>query len=91
MKLFRRYHAPPQADLLRLCIVTTALMLASCFAVAGSNYESEFIPFPEVTIHYYDRDVPPTQQHGSAPLVDFFYTAKYNNWRVLSEFLVRSD
>jgi len=91
MKLFRRYHAPPQADLLRLCIVTTALMLASCFAVAGSNYESEFIPFPEVTIHYYDRDVPPTQQHGSAPLVDFFYTAKYNNWRVLSEFLVSSD
>ena len=31
------------------------------------------------------------KQHGSAPLVDFFYTAKYNDWRLLSEFLVSDD
>ena len=91
MKLFRRYHALPQASFLRLPIVAMMLMIAPYFAMAGSSYESEFIPFPEVTIHFYDRDVPPAQQHGSAPLVDFFYTAKYNNWRVLSEFLVSDD
>ena len=59
--------------------------------MAGSGYESEFIPFPEVTIHYFDKDVPGMQQHGSAPLVDFFYTAKYNDWRVLSELLISDD
>jgi len=91
MKLFRRYHTPSQSGFLPLCIVATILMMAPYLAMAGSNYESEFIPFPEVTVHYYDRDVPPAQQHGSAPLVDFFYTAQYNNWRVLSEFLVSSD
>ena len=59
--------------------------------MAGSDYEGEFIPFPEVTIHYNDKDVPNLEQHGSSPLVDFFYTAKYNDWRVLTEFLVSSD
>ena len=59
--------------------------------MAGAGYEGEFIPFPEVTIHFYDQDVPPMKQHGSAPLVDFFYTAKYNDWRMLSEFLVSDD
>jgi len=57
-----------------------------------ADYESEFIPFPEVTVHYNDQDVPNLKQHGSTPLVDFFFTAKYNNnWRLLSELLISDD
>lgn len=91
MKSCRRHHPPAHSGSLRSWITAAILLLTPYFAMAGSGYEGEFIPFPEVTIHYYDKDVPPLKQHGSAPLVDFFYTAKYNNWRVLSEFLISDD
>lgn len=90
MKSFRRHHRPWQSGALRPWIVII-LTMTSSLAMAGSGYESEFIPFPEVTIHFYDRDVPPIEQHGSDPKVDFFYTADYHHWRLLSEFLVSDD
>ena len=88
---FRRHTSPSASSAARRWITATILLLTSCLAIAGPGYESEFIPFPEVTIHYYDQDVPPMKQHGSTPLVDFFYTAKYNDWRMLSEFLISDD
>ncbi len=90
--------SPHRPSISRLCgfplawLIAAALVLSPCLAAeAASNYESEFIPFPEVTLHFFDKDVPNTKQHGSAPLVDFFYTAQYNDWRVLSELLVSDD
>jgi hypothetical protein len=67
------------------------MLTIPCLAAGASGYEGEFIPFPEVTIHYNNKDVPNLKQHGSAPLVDFFYTARYYRWRLLSEFLVSDD
>ena len=67
------------------------MFMVPYLAVAASGYEGEFIPFPEATIHYNNKDVPNLKQHGSTPLVDFFYTAKYDSWRLLSEFLVSDD
>ena len=92
MKLFRRPSKTRICDIpLPWLIAATAAILPCLAAGAVSNFESEFIPFPEVTVHFFDKDVPNTQQHGSAPLVDFFYTAQFNDWRVLSELLVSDD
>jgi hypothetical protein len=91
MQSCHRLHRVLQSNVLRRWIAAAAMLASPYMAQAGSGYEGEFIPFPEVTIHYYNKDVPPAQQHGSDPLVDFFYTAKYDNWRILSEFLVSAD
>ena len=91
MKSVPRYRSSVLLDMVPRWTVATILLLTACLANAQSSFEGEFIPFPEVTIHFNDRDVPPLQQHGSTPLVDFFYTAKYNNWRLLTEFLVSDD
>ena len=70
--------------------IAAAILLAAPSLVCA-GFESDFIPFPEVTVHYNDRDVPNLTQSGSDPLVDFFYTAKYNDWRLLSEVIISGD
>lgn len=68
-----------------------AALLNAAPAVALAAYEGEFIPFPQVDVHFNDRDVPNLTQHGSEALVDFFYTASFDDWRLLSELLVSSE
>lgn len=87
---YRHYSCSPTFILLKWLTVL-ALLTIPFYVKAASDFQGEFIPFPEVTIHYNNKDVPNLTQHGSTPLVDFFYTAKHNDWRLLSEFLVSDD
>ena len=91
MESFHRQYSFSPTPMLLKWFTILALLTISFQVKAASDFEGEFIPFPEVTIHYYDKDVPTLKQHGSTPLVDFFYTAKYSDWRLLSEFLVSDD
>ncbi len=67
------------------------LMVAPTLAASASDYQGEFIPFPQVTLHFHNQDAGAAQQHGSESLVDFFYTAKYGDWRLLGEAVVGDD
>jgi len=66
-------------------------MLIPALSAASSAFQGEFIPFPQVVLHSHNQDAGATQQHGSSALVDFFYTAKYHDWRLLGEAVVSDD
>jgi len=66
-------------------------MLLPTLSAASSAFQGEFIPFPQVTLHSYNQDAGAAQQHGSEAMVDFFYTAKYQEWRMLGEAVVSDD
>ena len=71
--------------------LTTIIMGMALFAFSTApraEYKGEFIPFPQVTFHTNDRDVAALDQHGSEAAVDFFYTAEFNDTRLLAEFYV---
>jgi len=73
------------------CALTLALGMTPTMA-GTKGYSGEFIPFPQVAMHFNSQDAGTSQQHGSLALVDFFYAAKYNeDWRLLSEFVVSDD
>lgn len=86
-----RHHSSSRPCPPRRWLAVAIILTIPCLAAGASGYEGEFIPFPEVTIHYNNKDVPNLKQHGSAPLVDFFYSAKHDRWRLLGEFLVSDD
>src|SRR3569832_664272 len=59
--------------------IALSISVAAAFfsaAPAQAELKGEFIPFPEVTFHFDDKDFPALEQHGSEAAVDFFYTTK---------------
>lgn len=64
--------------------------LAPCTAV-HADYRDEFIPFPQVILHYSDQDVATLEQHGAQAAVDFFYTAEYRRGLLLAEFFIADE
>ena len=73
--------------------ISLVLLVLPLAATAGpSGYKGEFIPFPQVTLHFNNRDVGDLIRHGSDALVDFFYAAKYNEeWRLLNETVISDE
>jgi hypothetical protein len=68
------------------------LILSSLTAsAAAAGYKGEFIPFPDASFHFNDRGAGNLAQHGSDASVDFFYAAKYLDWRLLSEIVISND
>lgn len=71
--------------------IALSISVAAAFfsaAPAQAELKGEFIPFPEVTFHFDDKDIPALEQHGSEAAVDFFYTAELGQARLLAEFFV---
>src|SRR3569832_1836267 len=62
--------------------IALSISVAAAFfsaAPAQAELKGEFIPFPEVTIHFDDKDIPSLEQLCSEAAVDFFNTAEL--WR----------
>lgn len=50
-----------------------------------AGYTGQAIVFPEFLLPLSSKAVPSLQQHGSAVAVNFFYTAEYQQTRLLAE------
>ncbi len=75
----------------RLSSLLAGTMLFSFTPALHAEYKGEFIPFPLVTVHYNDRDLPSLEQHGSEAAVNFFYSAEYGKARLLAEFYLDNE
>lgn len=77
------------SNFLSCCFLVFGALLTPAPAVsAPAGLHSEFIPFPEVTLHFANKSVGDTEQNGAEARVDFLYSAKLNDWRFLTEIVV---
>lgn len=69
------------------CIAATLL----CSAPACADYKGQMIVFPEVLLPQNSKQPPPLEQQASSVAVNFFYTAAYQQTRLLAELLANGE